>query len=184
VQWAYDYENIFAGNRDPCPAVTRGFTAWPPPGVLPHVLIYPRWHISTEGLTTEGALRNASVAMTCNGAAISISVLRSGAQTFGSFIVWEPRIGSMPSDWRSWILNSTVVLPALSSGDYSCTVQVSNVPAERFGGNSTISYDVTIYLAAGSLTALSAPEEVSASAATADSNKPGGFGFLGPAPKL
>lgn len=92
----------------------------------------------------------------------------------------------MPANWRQWIVNSTAVLPALSSGDYKCTVTVSGVAAAQFGGRSTISYDVTIYIASGSLQALSTPGDVSAAAASEGSlpGLPDGFGFLGPPPEL
>eukprot|EP00775_Hariotina_reticulata_P005002 gene5002-5243_t len=143
--WTYDDIHLNKGNLDPSPAASRGYTTWPPGGTIPHILVYQHWHISVEGFPGSGALQNADVAMTCNGTEVYL-IVTPGNHELGDVIVWRPFLSNLQTD--VWIQS-----PNVRGADLTCTVIVFGVDLTKYP-TSTITYEVTIFYADGSLPGL------------------------------
>ena len=105
---------------EPRPATREEFVAWPPPGYVPYLVVYPRWSFSYPGAD----FSSAAVTMVSNGSGVSVNrapvVNGYGENT----LVWIP-LGM--SDSQSW--------PRPAS-DTAYTVNLSNV---RIGGSRVAS---------------------------------------------
>ncbi|MCC5804763.1 MAG: hypothetical protein JJU00_00420 [Opitutales bacterium] len=82
VLWVLD------GNTTaPYPALRDNFVAWPPPGYVPHTLVYPRWSFAAEGAD----FSDASVSVTRDGAPFPVTIEhRPGPAAPGAHLVWHP----------------------------------------------------------------------------------------------
>lgn len=79
------------------PATREEFVAWPPPGYVPHPLVFPRWSFSYPGAD----FSSATVAMSRNGSPIPVAV--SGAhEGYGeNTLVWVPNGADPNNAFRS-----------------------------------------------------------------------------------
>jgi uncharacterized protein YkwD len=94
------------------PATRDGFVAWPPPGFVPHQVVFPRWSFSMHGADFSAA----TVSMASNGAAwpVKIEALASG---YGEpTLVWIP---NNMTDGALW--------PTPPASDQVIDVTVANV---------------------------------------------------------
>lgn len=116
------------------PAVRDNFVAWPPPGYVPHTLIYPRWSFSLPAAD----FSSASVTLTKNGTNIPV-VLEPITAGFGeNTLVWVPQ-GQNPNDWQSGpppaadqvyvVAVSGVKLSSITQPPYTYTVRGFNAAA-------------------------------------------------------
>jgi hypothetical protein len=82
------------------PETRDGFVAWPPPGYVPHEVVFPRWSFSYP----EADLTRAEVHMAAGGRELELLVLPV-VDGFGeSTIVWEPLdMAEHPSPEDRWI---------------------------------------------------------------------------------
>ncbi len=115
--WVLDIAS--RGPRPPTPE----WVAWPPPGFVPHQVVYPRWSFSMP----DASFTDATVTMTQGGSPVSLTVVSSSSPAFGDpTIVWEP--SGMP--------------PGPPSADTTHSVLIENVSVS--GTPRSFSYDVTI----------------------------------------
>ena len=80
---------------DPRPTVRDEFVAWPPPGYVPHTLLYPRWSFSFPGADFSAT----TVTLSKNGANLPVmkEVIEGG---YGEeTLVWVPQ-GLDSNDWE------------------------------------------------------------------------------------
>src|ERR1035441_1427039 len=123
---------VFDGNfGGPRPATRTAYVSWPPAGLLPAAVTYPRWSFAF----TNAVFSSATVAMRSNGVPIS-TTLESVANGFGeNTLVWRP-MGLDPS---------SSAFP-FSGSDTVYTVGISNVTVGAIVTN--FNYTVTLFDAA------------------------------------
>ncbi|KAF8064646.1 PRMT5 [Scenedesmus sp. PABB004] len=140
----------------PAPGGRAGlaFTAWPPPGYVPYPLVFPRWHVSFEGLGLEAALPDswweadlfgtASVAMTARDAAgggpaaVPLALEPRGEWDLHA-LSWRPALATQRGN-ESWML----VRPA---AEVTYSVTISGLHASLGLPGDTLAYSVTVYAA-------------------------------------
>jgi hypothetical protein len=112
---------VFDANKYPSrPDSRESYVAWPPPGYVPYVVIYPRWSFAYD----KADFSAASVTMTRDGNPVSLSV-NGLANGYGeNTLVWEP--------------NTSFTQP--TSGDVVFRVTISNVLIS--GSPQSFTYDV------------------------------------------
>lgn len=120
--WVFD-----ADGHPARPATREPFVAWPPPGYVPHDVVYPRWSLAYPGADFSAA----TVAMTRNGAPLAANVQPVVTGYGDNTLVWEPDtpFGSAPG------------------ADTVYTVEVTNAIID--GAAQTFSYTVTLFDAEG-----------------------------------
>ena len=80
--WVFDTANMWG----PRPDTRESFVAWPPPGYVPYQVVYDRWSFAYAGADFSAA----SVTMTKNGSALSLTV-NDVVNGYGeNTLVWEP----------------------------------------------------------------------------------------------
>lgn len=111
------------GGFGPRPVTREPYVAWPPPGYVPYMLVYPRWSFSVPGAD----FASATVSMSSGGESIPVALNKLANGYGDNALVWEPAesFGSAP--------------PA----DKSYSVSVSNVLIE--GMPTDFSYDVIAF---------------------------------------
>lgn len=123
ANWIFD-EN-FGGPRPP----TRdGFVAWPPPGFVPHKLVYPRWSFSYP----RADFAKATVSITTNGVPLPIHIEKEERGYGENSIVFVP--GAISPAARS-------IAPA--APDLTFYVQILDVLIN--GARTNFSYEVTVF---------------------------------------
>jgi hypothetical protein len=124
ANWVID-ENFWA----PRPETRDGFVAWPPPGFVPHKIIYPRWSFSFP----QADFTNATVSVTANGVALPIHIEKLEVGYGENTIVFVP--GGISPETRT-----TMPKPA---EDLTFAVAISGV---KIGGVATnFNYSVTVF---------------------------------------
>ncbi len=121
---------LSGGNYDATRNARDTFVAWPPPGYVPHQVVFPRWSLSYNGVD----FSNATVSMTIDGVPQTLTIETRDDGTglpFGEHsIVW--RISTM-SDGAAWPIPTT---------DSTVHITVANAVVE--GTPTTFEYDVII----------------------------------------
>jgi hypothetical protein len=126
-------------------AATRQFVSWPPPGFIPHILVFPRWHVQTGWFSKDNTvnhLASASISIKLGQEPVGVSIVNRGF----NYIVFSPSIPNLnpESTWTTkWIRSP----PA---ADTTYTVTISGLNAATFG-STAVSYSVTIYNMPGSV---------------------------------
>jgi hypothetical protein len=136
--------------HEPRPQTREPFVAWPPPGYVPYVVVYPRWSFSLAGAD----FSMAEVHMTQNGEEIGVHV-----EALYEWIPTEPTLVWVPlglDSWDEW---------PQPQRDTTYTVTITNINVDDRW--LTFSYDVTIYDPAAPdevpvSEEISAPDEVAA----------------------
>ncbi len=78
---------VFDGNfGGPRPATREAFVAWPPPGFVPHAVVYPRWSFSFPDADFAGA----TVSLSSNGVGIPVTVHTLVGGRGENTLVWHP----------------------------------------------------------------------------------------------
>ena len=123
ANWSYD--SNFGGPR---PATRDGFAAWPPPGFVPHKVVYPRWSFSMP----RADFTNALVTVSSNGVALPVQIekveLGYGEETIvfvpGQIDPWVRAVAARPgNDVQYTVGISNVVIGGVTTNfDYSVTV--------------------------------------------------------------
>lgn len=124
--WVFD--GNFGGTR---PTTRESFVAWPPPGYVPHTIVYPRWSIAVAGANFSGA----TVTMTRkvgDGSPENVSVVLETVSTGSGepTLVWvpdglntnDPQVHARPADDTT----------------YSVSVQIA-------GQGQPINYEVVVF---------------------------------------
>nr|MBC7245259.1 CAP domain-containing protein [Chloroflexota bacterium] len=70
------------------PKTRDNFFAWPPPGYVPYVVVYPRWSFSYD----DADFSQASVSMTYEGSEVPLTLLPVADGYGENTLVWEPHI--------------------------------------------------------------------------------------------
>ncbi len=105
--WVFDNTNMWG----PRPATRDGFVAWPPPGYVPHMLIYGRWSFSYPG---------------ANFSAASITVRRNGVTLPVQLEPITNGFGENTIVWRTNGMSDSAVWP-MPASDEPLEVSISNV---------------------------------------------------------
>jgi hypothetical protein len=122
--WVWD--GHYGGLRPP----TRdGFVAWPPPGFVPHPVVFPRWSFALPGAD----LTNAVVTVSSNGVAVPVTVEPITENGSEPTLVWFPT-GMDPSQPGAW---------PTPAADTAYTVRLENVVIG--GKTSNFTYTVTVF---------------------------------------
>ena len=124
ANWIFD--SNFGGPR---PTTRDGFVAWPPPGFVPHKLVYPRWSFSFPG----AEFTQATVTVSTNGTALPIHIETPAVGYGEEAIVFVP--GTISPDARRFHDKPT--------SDLAYTVNIANVIIGSTTTNFT--YTVTIF---------------------------------------
>lgn len=120
--WVFD-SNLWG----PRPATREEFVAWPPPGYVPHQVVYPRWSFAYPAAD----FTNATVTMSQQGNTIPV-VMAPVQDGYGeNTLVWTPSIS---------VGSQRLARPA---ADTVYEVTISNVQIQ--GVARTFSYTVTIF---------------------------------------
>jgi uncharacterized protein YkwD len=145
--WVFDNPNMWSAR----PAVRDGFVAWPPPGYVPHPVVYGRWSFSYPGAN----FASARITMTRNGTVLPVRV-EANANGYGeNTLVWVPN--NMPD---------SAVWPK-PAADEPIQVSIENVV---IGGQArNFSYTVTVIDATVNNTA---PSAIALSAQRVQENLP------------
>eukprot|EP00775_Hariotina_reticulata_P010105 gene10105-10261_t len=127
-------------------AAARQFVSWPPPGFIPHILVFPRWHIQTGWFSIDDRsvnhLASATVSVSLGLQSVSVTVVDRGF----NYIVFTPSIAKLTPE-STWVANWIRSPPA---ADTTYTVTLSGLNAAKFGSTS-VSYNVIIYNLPGSV---------------------------------
>jgi len=143
---------VFDGNYGaPRPAVRDEFVAWPPPGYVPHTVVYSRWSLSYPGAN----FSKASVSLTRLGKSVATTIEPVLDGSGENTIVWQLD-GVAP--------NSSLPKP---TADDTYTVTVANVSIG--GAARAFTYAVTVFDPAvptpgAAQTSVSVPAEVALAA--------------------
>jgi hypothetical protein len=114
---------------EPRPATRESFVAWPPPGFVPHQLVYPRWSFQISKADFSGAI----VTMTSNGVPVAVRQEKVEDDYGENGVVWVPHD----------ILPQTRMFWPKPDRDVVYSVQVENV---GIGGVATnFSYNVVVF---------------------------------------
>jgi uncharacterized protein YkwD len=79
---------VFGAASAERPKTRDNFFAWPPPGYVPYVVVYPRWSFSYDGAD----FSQASVAMTYQDREVPLTLLPVADGYGENTLVWEPYI--------------------------------------------------------------------------------------------
>jgi hypothetical protein len=123
--WILDEANV-GGSR---PATRDNFVAWPPPGYVPHTLVFPRWSLSVPGADFSQAF----VAVRRNGTAVPVAVSSVNSGYGENTIVWS--IDNQDP--------SAITRHDRPTSDIAYAVEVTNVIAA--GAVQNYRYTVTVY---------------------------------------
>ena len=93
VLWVFD--DHFGDSR---PRVRDGFVAWPPPGYVPHEMVFPRWSFSYPNADFSGA----SVSLLRNGMAVDLRLETVGEGFGENTLVWIPEDLNAEGSVTSW----------------------------------------------------------------------------------
>jgi hypothetical protein len=140
ANWIFD--SNFGGPR---PSTRDGFVAWPPPGFVPHRLVYPRWSFSFPGAD----FSQSTVNVTTNGTALSIHIENLAIGYGEETIVFVPgtispdarRVHHKPASDLTYDINIANVIVGSTITNYSYTVTVfdsekSLAPMPQLTGSS------------------------------------------------
>jgi hypothetical protein len=123
--WVFDAN--YGGSR---PATREPFVAWPPPGYVPHPVVYPRWSFALAN----AIYTNAAVTMRSNGVNVAVAL--------------EPFQGNIGENTLVWVpmgLNATSANTQFpfNGADTIYSITVTNI---RVGLSTTgFSYTVTVF---------------------------------------
>lgn len=141
ANWVID-DNFWA----PRPPTRDGFVAWPPPGLVPYKIVYPRWSFSFPGAD----FTNATVTVKTNGISLPVHIEALERGYGENTIVFVP--GAIAPETRS--------IAEKPAQDVTFTVSISGI---KIGGLSTnFGYSVTVFdpdLGPTEAPALSGPPE-------------------------
>ncbi len=80
------------------PETRDHFFAWPPPGYVPYLVVYPRWSFSYD----EADFSHASVTMTYGEHEVPLTLLPAADGYGENTIVWEPHISLARPEADQW----------------------------------------------------------------------------------
>jgi uncharacterized repeat protein (TIGR02543 family) len=112
------------------PAVRDEFVAWPPPGFVPHALVFPRWSFSYPGAT----FTSATVTMQRGGNSVPVNIQSTSGGAGESSIVWA---------WDGLDANQEMGPSAPPASDTSVQVNVNGVVIN--GQSRNFAYTVTLF---------------------------------------
>lgn len=89
---------VFGAASAERPKTRDNFFAWPPPGYVPYMVVYPRWSFSYD----EADFSHASVAMTYGEREVPLTLLPIADGYGENTIVWEPHISLARPERDQW----------------------------------------------------------------------------------
>lgn len=123
--WVFD--GNYGGTR---PATRTPYVAWPPPGYVPHQVVFPRWSLSFPGASFSAA----TVTMRSNGVPLFVSLENVVTGAGENSLVWVPMGLDTLYDSTLWPFNGS---------DTVYSVGVSNVIVNSRATN--FNYTVTVF---------------------------------------
>lgn len=123
--WVFDAN--FGGPR---PATREPFVAWPPPGHVPHPVVYPRWSFALPN----AIYTNATVTMRSNGVSVAVALEPLQANIGENTLVWVPMgLNAVSADTQF----------PFNGADTVYSITITNI---RVGLSTTgFSYAVTVF---------------------------------------
>lgn len=114
---------------DPRPKTRESFVAWPPPGYVPHTLVYPRWSFQISGAN----FTNAVVTVSSNGVPLPVHKEKVETGYGENAIVFVPH-GIAPQARMFW---------PKPAEDIRYSVQIENIVLR--GSLTNYAYDVIVF---------------------------------------
>ena len=121
---------VFDNNTNNSGPQRDGFVAWPPPGMMPYQIVFPRWSLGVEGAD----FSSATVTMMSGGSSVPLTqeTVSNGAGL--NTIVWYPNSLNPNNSGENW---------PQPNADTTYDVSVSNVGVG--GGTQSFNYSVTVF---------------------------------------
>lgn len=114
---------------DPRPKTRESFVAWPPPGFVPHTLVYPRWSFQISGAN----FTNAVVTVSSNGTPVAVHKEKVETGYGENAVVFVPH-GITPQTRMFW---------PKPAQDVTYSVQIDNIVVR--GNITNYAYQVVVF---------------------------------------